>query len=226
VENGKFGRLFAEGRAALLSGTHQVQSVPPEGDPRWGISVILRPDPAAAATIQRVALAAAAMVGPDHWLPGAVARSHLTVRAGLEPRRMVIPDDDPLVASYAAALAKAAARPRPIRFMLDGLTLTPISVMARATPADSAADELAEAFAGELASAGMPHIGRPADIWYVNLVYFTGPVRDTAALVEWVAAHRDAFLTDLQVTEIRLTRWLYSGDGMEPVPMLSIDVPA
>jgi hypothetical protein len=222
VENEKFGRLFAEGRRALLGGTHQVQSAPAEGDPRWGISVILRPDPAAAEAIQREALAAAAVVGPDHWLPGVAARSHLTVRAGLEPRRAVIPDADPLIARYAAALAKAAAGRQPMRFTLTGLTLTPISVMARATPAGPAPDALAEAFADELASAGMPGIGRPADIWYVNLVYFTGPVQDAPALVDWVAARRDAALTDLRVTEIQLTHWRYTGDGMEPVPLLSI----
>jgi hypothetical protein len=225
VEDGKFGRLFAEGRAALLGGTHQVQSAPADGDPRWGISAILRPDPDAAETIERVALAAAAMVGPDHWLPGTAARSHLTVRAGLEPHRAVIPGGDPLVASYTAALAKAASSLRPIRFTISGLTLTPVSVMACAVPVDPAADALAEAFADLLASAGMPGIGRPADIWYVNLVYFTGPVRDAAALVDWVAARRTAVLMDLRVTEIQLTRWRYAGDGMVPVPILSIEVP-
>jgi hypothetical protein len=40
LEDGESGRLFAASRAALLGGTHQVQSVPADGDPRWGVSVM------------------------------------------------------------------------------------------------------------------------------------------------------------------------------------------
>jgi hypothetical protein len=71
--------------------------------------------------------------------------------------------------------------------------------MARAMPATQAADELADAFAGQLAAAGLRGIGRPADIWYVNLVYFTGPVRDASALVDWVTARRTTALTEVRV---------------------------
>jgi hypothetical protein len=125
VEDGKFGRLFAAGRAALLAGTHQVRSAPVDGDTQWGVSVILRPDPDAAEEIERVALDAAAAVGTDHWLPGSPATSHLTVRAGLEPHRAEIPEGDLLAARYATALRKAASDPPPMRFTLTGLTLTP-----------------------------------------------------------------------------------------------------
>jgi len=225
VDDEKFGRLFAEGRGALLGGTHQVQSAPEDGDPRWGVSAILRPDPDAARAVERAALEAAAIAGPGHWLPGAVATSHLTVRGRLEPYRAVIPAGDPLVARYAAALGKAAGSgPPPIRFTLTGLTLTPISVMACATPAGPAADDLANAFAARLADAGLPDVGRDADIWYVNLVYFTGPVRNPGALVDWVAARRATPITDLRVTDIQLTRWRYEGNGMVPVPVISIPV--
>jgi hypothetical protein len=225
VDDGKFGRLFAAGRAALLTGTHQVRSAPADGDLQWGASVILRPDPDAAAEIERVALDAASVVGTDHWLPGSSATSHLTVRAHLEPHRAEIPEDDPLAARYAAALRRAASDPQPMRFTLTGLTLTPVSVMACAVPATRAADELADAFAEQLAAAGLPGIGRPADIWYVNLVYFAGPVRDASALVDWVAARRTTPITEVRVTEIQLTRWRYAESGMVPVPMMSIKVP-
>lgn len=225
MDDGKFGRLFAEGRAALLAATHQVQFAPADGDPRWGVSVILRPDSDATADIERVARAAAAVVGPAHWLPGHAATSHLTVRARLEPYRGAIPDDDPLAARYAAALHEAASDPSPMSFTLTGLTLTPVSVMACATPTGPAADELADAFADQLMAAGLPDIGRPADIWYVNLVYFTGRPRDAAALVDWVADRRGTAITDLRVTEIQLARWRYVGDGMAPVPLVSIKVP-
>jgi hypothetical protein len=225
VENGKFGTLFAKARVALLDGSHQVQSAPLDGDLRWGVSVILRPDAAAAAAIERVASDAASVVGPDHWLPGAAATAHLTVRARLEPHRAVIADDDPLIARYANALSKAARRSGPMRFTLAGLTLTPVSVMACAAPSGATADKLAEDFADELAAAGLPDIGRPSDIWYVNLVYFTGPVRDAAGLIDWITARRATAITEIQVTAIQLTRWRYTGTGMAPDPILTIPVP-
>ncbi len=94
-----------------------------------------------------------------------------------------------------------------MRFTLTGLTLTPVSVMTCATPAGPAADGLADAATAGLAAAGLPGIGRAADIWYVNLVYFTGLVRDPGALVDWVAARRVTAVTGLRVTEIQLARW-------------------
>ena len=231
MADSKFDTLFAAGRAALLDGSHQVQFPPDEGDLRWGASVILRPDPRAVRAIEDAAREAAAVVGPAHWLPGAAATSHLTVRARLEPYRAVIPPGDEMVARYAAALDKAVcgslgpAGPAPIRFALTGLTLTPISVMACAAPAGPEADDLAAAFAAELRAAGLPGIGRPGDIWYVNLVYFAGRVPDPGVLVDWVAARRSAAITEVRVAEIQLTRWRFTGSGMAPEPMVSIPVP-
>jgi hypothetical protein len=108
VGPGRFDRLFAEGRQVLLSGTHQVQSVPVDNGPRWGISAVLRPDPLAAQAIEQVARAAAAVVGGSPWLAGSAASSHLTLRGGLQRHRTDVPAGDPLVARYAAALRTAA----------------------------------------------------------------------------------------------------------------------
>ena len=47
------------------------------------------------------------------------------------------------MARYAAALRAAAKSTGPVRFAITGLILTPVSVMARAIPADAAADDLA-----------------------------------------------------------------------------------
>lgn len=75
TEPGKFGRLFAEARLALLAGTHQLQSAPADNGPRWGISAVLRPDPRAARAIEQIAVTAAGVVGDGHWMAGAAASS-------------------------------------------------------------------------------------------------------------------------------------------------------
>jgi hypothetical protein len=217
----KFDRLFAEGRRALLTGTHEVESAPVEGYPRWGIGVALRPDPVAAHAIEQVAVEAAAVVGGKHWLAGAARSSHLTLCKGLEPYRSLVPPGDPRVARYAAALRTAVGGVRSLRFAVTGLTLTPISVMACAAPTDSAPDNLAQDFTATLSADECGHSGRAPDIWYFNLVYFTGPVRDPHSLVEWVAARRETKVTDVLVEDIQLVRWRHIGDGMIPVVLAS-----
>jgi hypothetical protein len=217
----KFDRLFAEGRQALLTRTHQVESAPVEGAPRWGIGVVLRPDPVAAHAIEQVAVEAAALVGGKHWLPGAVRSSHLTLRRGLEPYRSFVPHEDSRVARYMAAMRSATGDVRSLRFAVTGLTLTPISVMACATPGDAAPDNLVQDLAAALRAEGCGQAGRAPDIWYLNLVYFTGPVRDPHGLVEWVAARRETKVTDVLVEDIQLVQWRHMGDGMIPVVLAS-----
>ena len=212
----RFDRLFTQGREAVLTGTHQVESEPADGRPRWAVGAVLRLDAPAARVIEQVARTAAGFVGGDHWLAGAVSSSHLSLRRHLEPCRRPVLPADPLVARYAAALRMAAADIGPIQFTINGLTLTPISVMASAAPADGAADELAAAFGAALLAGGCPDAGITPDIWYVNLVYFTGPIRDPRHLVAWVAARRQMEITELQVTGIQIVRWDYTGTGMVP----------
>src|SRR5215470_6508342 len=65
-----FERLHADGRQAVLTGTHQVECAPADGGPRWAAGAVLRPDPRAAQAIEQVARAAAAVVGAAHSLAG------------------------------------------------------------------------------------------------------------------------------------------------------------
>ena len=105
-----FKRLHAEGRRAVLTGAHQVESAPASGGPRWAVGAVLRPDPPAAQAIEQVAGAAAAVVGANHWLAGAARSSHLSLRRHLEQRRRPISAGDRLVARYAAALRGGEVR--------------------------------------------------------------------------------------------------------------------
>jgi hypothetical protein len=99
----RFDQLFALGRDALLAGTHSRESAPTDGSPRYGLSVSLRPDPAAADRLARIGAQAAAYAGSGHWPSGDADLVHFTVRS-LEPHRVRVPEDDPLVARAADAL--------------------------------------------------------------------------------------------------------------------------
>ena len=216
-----FDRLFAEGQHAVRTGTHQTEGAPADDGPRWAIGAMLRPDPQAARTIEQVAKAAAAVVGANHWLAGAARSSHLTLRRHLEPRRRHVSPADPLVVRYAAALRSAAKATGPVRFTVTGLTLTPISVMAAAVPADTAADDLAAAFDRALHAQGCRDAGAIPALWYVNLAYFTGPVRDPEELIGWVQARRLMHIVDVRITGLQIARWQHTATGMVPIVLAS-----
>ncbi|HEY1347704.1 MAG TPA: hypothetical protein VGF54_22165 [Streptosporangiaceae bacterium] len=205
----------------MLTGTHQVEGAPANGGPRWAAGAVLRPDPRAAQAIEQASRAAAAVVGANHWLAGAARSSHLTLRRHLEPRRRPIPAGDRLVARYAAALRAAAKSTGPVRFAITGLILTPVSVMARAIPADAAADDLAAMFGAALHAEGCHQAGSAPVFWYVNLVYFTGPVHAADDLAAWTEARQQMKVTDVRVTEMQIVRWEYTVAGMVPVALAS-----
>jgi hypothetical protein len=220
-----FDRLFAEGRQGLLSGTQRAECVPSDGGSRWAVGATLRPDPQAARVIEQVAKAAAAVVGANHWLAGAARSSHVSLRRRLERCRRPVLPGDPLVTRYGAALRSAARTTGPVRFSVTGLTLTPVSVMASAVPADTAVDDLAAAFDMALRAEGCHDAGSMPDLWYVNLVYFTGPIRDAGELISWVGARREMRVADMRITSLQIVRWHYTVTGMVPVVLASVTPP-
>jgi hypothetical protein len=201
----------------MRTGTYRMECSPADGGPRWAVGAVLRPDPQAAQTIDQVARTAAAVVGANHWLAGAARSSHLSLRRNLEPCRRQVSPTDPLIVRYGAALRSAAESAAQVRFTMTGLILTPTSVMAAAVPADAAADDLAAAFDLALRAQGCNDAGAIPGLWYVNLVYFTGPVHDAQGLIDWVEARRGMRVADVQIARMQIVRWQYTATGMVPI---------
>lgn len=209
----KFNLLFARGREAVLAGTHHRDGPLVDGG-RWGISVVLRPDPFATAELEAVARDALQVAGGGHWPTGSAATVHVTVLP-LEPYREKVPDSDPDLTRYVAGLHGAVARSRPVRLRFAGLTLSPVGVMACAYPDDDAADALA---------ANLKHaIGRTRwsdrDIWYATMLHFAGPVRRPWRLVDWVAARRRLDPVPARIAKVDLVGWRSDADGAQPLPV-------
>ena len=125
------------------------------------------------------------------------------------------------MARYAAALRAAAQSTGPVRFAVTGLILTPVSVMACVIPADAAADDLAAMFDAALHAGGCHQAGSTPVLWYVNLVYFTGPVQGADELAAWTEARQQMKVTDVRVSEMQIVRWQYTVTGMMPVALAS-----
>ncbi len=58
-------------------------------------------------------------------------------------------------------------------------------------------------------------------LWYVNLAYFTGPVRDPDELIGWVEARRVTHIADVCISRLQIVRWQHTGTGMVPIELAS-----
>ncbi|TCC37218.1 hypothetical protein [Kribbella sindirgiensis] len=209
IETTKFDHLFTTATPRIAAGTHQRDELPREGG-RWPVSVVLRPalDSRVAHTLDAVTQEAADLAGPGHWQTGQLGSAHLTVRA-LEPRREQLAADDPVVARYHSALHRAAGRIQwPIGFEVTGLTLTAGTVMACAEPVDAAADTFSDHVTHELGPDAWYETER-RDIWYLNLLHFTGDIAAPDVLIEWVGDRRATPLGLVQVDAPELVRSEY-----------------
>jgi hypothetical protein len=215
-------QFHARGRAALLAGEEIYDRPPSAGSPRWGLSVILRPDPGAAERLATVTSELVAVAGDAHWPTGRLGSGHLTVR-GLEPYRDPVPPDDAAVRRYAGAVARTAARAARLAFAMTGLVLMPGGVLMAAEPRDSAAADLRAVLASELgADAVFEDETYRRGLWWSTLLHFAAPLADGAALVEWVEQRRTLDVGLFRARSLDLVRYEYDGARTAPVALASV----
>jgi hypothetical protein len=210
-----FDRLFRDSRPAVLAGRHRCETSPVDGGPRFGLSVVLRPDDETAQRLQAVGAEAQTAAGGGHWPSGDADLVHFTVRS-LEAHRVAVPKGDVALSRYVAALRRAGRGP--IRLRLTGLTLTTTGVMACAWPADHAAEGFAWALGDELGADGWFEAGYRRDIWYAMLLHFAGPIRSPRRLVDWITARRRLDLGETTIESADLCQWV--PDRRRPAPRI------
>jgi hypothetical protein len=213
------------GRRALLA-HEEIWEVPPHpGSPRWGVSLVLRPDDVAAARLARVASQLSQVAGPRHWPTGRLGSAHLTVRV-LEPYRDPVPLDDPLVVRYAAAARRIGRQSRSPVFAMTGLLVALGGVLVAAEPRNEPAAGLRALVAAELGEDGhYEHDSYRSDTWWSTLLHFSEPLADGAALVAWVEDRRALDLGPFQARSLDLVRYEYDGGVTGPVVLASVPVP-
>lgn len=214
--------FHARGRAALLAGEEIVDRPPSGGSPRWGLSVILRPDDAAAERLAGLTGELSALAGEAHWATGRRGSGHLTVR-GLEPRRDQVPADDPVLGRYSAAIARAVEGVGPLAFRMTGLVLMPGGVLVVTEPVGVAPAGLRAALVHELgADGGFEDDGYRRNMWWSTLLHFAEPLTDGAMLVDWVEARRSLDIGVFRARSIDLVRYEYDGSCTSPVVLSSV----
>jgi len=205
----RFEQLFIQGSAAALAGTHH-REVPLFDGGRYGLSVALLPTDEDARRLGELACEASEVAGGGHWLTGSAATVHFTVRA-LEAYREHRSAGDSFVARVGEAVARAAARSRPVRFRLGGVVLTGSGVMLCAHPLDDAPDALAAALAEQLGDDALFERDFDRTIWYAMLLHYAGPLGDARRLVQWVEERRDLDAGEITLGTLDLVRWRYNG---------------
>lgn len=203
--NPVFDQLLARAVPLVLAGEHQ-QGQPPKDGGRWPVTVVCVPPLLVRRRLEALMRDALAHAGPGHFQTGRTDTSHLTVRA-LEPYRAAASSADPVTGDWMAALHRATAATPPLRFLLTGLTLTSVSVMAQVEPLDDEPWRFMRRLRTELGPlAWYEDAWMERNIWYANVLHFAGPIRDAAGLVDWVVRRREIEPIDFTVGSADLVR--------------------
>jgi len=202
-----FDRLFDDASPLIRQGLHQRDSPSVEGG-RWGVSVVLRPDPASAVNLERAMAEVEGLVGVGHFRTGTAGSVHFTVRV-LEAYRDAAGKEDEVVQRYARAMSRAARQVEVIELDLVGLTLTRGSVMACGYPVDDNADKFMDLLKDELGGDAWREAGFRRDIWYANILHFGADIAQPAGLVKWVVDRRELDLGRAVMDTAELVRFRY-----------------
>jgi hypothetical protein len=220
--SGQHDAFHERGRRALLA-HEEIWEVPPHlGSPRWGASLVLRPDEAAARRVAALAAQVSAVAGQEHWPTGGLGSAHLTVRV-LEPYRDPVPLDDPLVVRYAEAAQRIGQQSPSPRFAMTGLLVALGGVVVAAEPANSSAEKLRAVVLAELGGDGGFEEDRDrGDLWWSTLLHFAAPLADGVGLVDWVEERRTLDLGLFQARGLDLVRYEHDGVRTAPVTLTSV----
>jgi hypothetical protein len=229
-----YERVVDNGRAALLAGDLSVETPPVDGQRRWGLAMLLRPEPAMLSTLAALAERAAGLASADstgervHWAHGP-SLLHVSLRA-LDRYRAVAPyppeiggpvNTDPAMGDYADALDEAVRGLPAISVRVRTVSPHPGGVAVHVHPADDALEVLYERVRDALhrrdrAGYETWSRGRAADEpWYINIVHFTGPV-DVGRLIAWCDARRHSEIGATTLRSAELVRYHHIRDHARP----------
>ena len=206
--------VVEKGRAALLAGELSLEAPPAEGRPRWGVSMLLRPDPAMLGTLAAFAAEADVVAGGGQWAHGP-ALLHVSLRA-LQPYC-----DDPILDGYAEALHEAVAGIPAIPATVRTVGPHAQGIAVHVHPEGPALDDLYARLGTALSDRGLSDLEyRTRDLWYCNVLHFAAPV-DVAALVRWCDERRDHVFGETVLSAAEMVRYRFADGAMRAVTLHS-----
>ena len=206
VYSSRFDDLFSAAVPTVMSGEHN-RETPPTSGPRWPVSVVAPLPAPVESALDEFTQQVAAIAGADHFQTGRAGSAHVTLR-GLERFRADARPDDPVIARYRSAMARAAAT-EPVPLQLTGFTLTSGGVLAQLEPSDERYWKLLQRLRIELGADGWCEGEWQRDIVYASLLHFAGDIADPAALIDWVKDRRRIDPVTVELSAMLLVRYTY-----------------
>ena len=213
--------IHERGRAALLEGRYVADTPPSTGTRRWGLSLVARPDPAAADRLDELSAQAAELAGPGHWRTGRRGTSHLTV-CYLEHEHRDVPDGDARVAELAELVSDVSRTVPALSWELTGVSLADRGVLALATPVDDSAAAFRADVVKALGAQGDREATYRRSVWWATLLHFAAPVVDVEGLASWADEHHDRGLGPLSAASVDLVRYVHDGRQMVPKTVAAV----
>ena len=221
----KYNELWRQGYEALCNGTFHTETPPEEGNPRWGLSAVLRVD----------GLVGDHIAAELHGLDAASAGPHLmhrpqdlhcTIRS-LEGFQSTIPKRQ--VKHYCRSLAQSVRGLPPIQVELQGLGGGPNGIFAHGYPSDSLqilrermhTDQLTT---GPLGAASVDTL-RTRDTCHVSLMVFRPPATVETALADYVAARTRRSYGLLDVKALSLVRYFFGANTVTMQELACVPMP-
>jgi hypothetical protein len=144
----EYDRIATDGMRALLMGQAIPEALPTDGEPRWGVSAVLRPAGQTAASMMQL-IAELGLLADEGHLWYAESGLHTTIRS-IEPFRTIVPGDDKAVAGYFGVLVRVAGVTPHIGIEYRGVIASPSGILVRGLPQSAALQECRERLHAEI----------------------------------------------------------------------------
>ena len=218
-----YDQLWTRTKERLARGEVTFDPIPDATTRRWGVSVICHFESALASSLESVTRQMARLSGPEQLLytPATV---HTTVSA-LEFYRAPIAPDDDRVQRYCAILQHIARQFAPFEIRYQGLTATPIGVLAQGWPLDDSLQRLRHALREQLRAHSLlsgPEQEQPRQIAHASLIVFTSPLQQPAELAAFIEQNRATHFGTTTITTLDLVRYERSTHAALPIPLCSL----
>ncbi len=217
-----YDRLWTLTKDQLARGEVTFDPIPDATTRRWGISVICHFESALASNLERITQQLAQFSGPEQFFytPATV---HTTVSA-LEFYRAPITPDDERVQRYCTILQRIARQCAPFEIRYQGLTATPIGVLAQGWPLDDGLQSLRHSLREQLRAHALltgPEQEEPRQIAHASLIVFSAPLQQPTELATFIEQNRTTYLGTTTINRLELVRYERRARETLPIPLCS-----
>jgi hypothetical protein len=213
----EYDRIAADGMRTLLTGQAVPEALPTDGEPRWGVSAVLRPAGQTAASMMQL-IAELGLLADEEHLWYAESGLHTTIRS-IEPFRTIVPGDDKAVAGYFDALVRVASATPHIGIEYRGVIASPSGVLVQGLPQSAALQECRERLHAEIQDkvpANAMELKSRRVTAHVSLgVFRNSQLHQPRQLADYIKARKELPLGLVTYDHIDLVRYHFTPDQID-----------